>query len=49
MEAQFDRRIQAEGQVILELETSQVFCPQERGGSADTRQLGVALLEASLS
>ena len=49
MEAQFDRRIQAEGQVILELETSQAFCPQERGGSADTRQLGVALLEASLS
>lgn len=49
MDVRLERRIQAEGQIVLELETSQAFCPQERGGSADTRRLGVALLEASLS
>lgn len=43
-----EKRIHADGQVILELEISHAFCPQQRGTGADSRSLGVALLEASL-
>ena len=49
IDAHLETQIQADGQVILELETAHTFCPQQRGCGADTRNLGVALLEASLT
>lgn len=48
IDACLEKRMHADGQVILELDTSQAFYPQQRGGGVDSRSLGVALLEASL-
>ncbi|WP_445146310.1 radical SAM protein [Dyella sp. Tek66A03] len=44
----FDQRLVVAGSVILELETSQTFCPQTLGTGDDNRRLGFALIEANL-
>lgn len=49
VDVQFEKRVHAQGQVILELETSQMYCPLRRGTGDDSRDLGFALIEASLT
>ena len=49
VDVQFAKSVHSRGQVILEMETSQIFCPLRRGTGDDSRDLGFALIEASLT